>query len=787
MGKAGWQVQLVNQRAFHIQRPLVCVACCFGLGIWLGGSGETLNLPLMAAGLVCAILLTGILPLCRRPLIAGICFVALFGGMLYASMRANPALPPEGKYTVRAVVSGEAERRLEDGRIKALLRQVELVDEQGKIYYSSGAYWTYYPDPASPLPLDGQSLSMNSTLYHPDGQVNPYGFDFQLYLMQKDIPVGLSGGRDIVWTPQVQLEPSDPWLKAKLAIGSLLDKVLGQDSALFKALLIGERSQLEDDTTQAFRDAGIAHVLAVSGLHVGILVGMLLTLLKWLRVRSWTRMIVIAIFLLLYARLLDFAAPVLRAAILSMVIMTGQMLHKRSDPLTNLALAFMIILSFRPLDIFQAGFQLSFLAVLGIFVLGDKLRYIYSKSRSTWHKHKLLDWTVLAFITTLAASAFTTPITMTAFHQFSLIGLLWSPIACLIVAWLMVGGLVLIALAALSMPLAQAVAVPFAFLSRLFSDISKALADLPFAVYQTAALSAALSLAVFLTLWLLTRYVLVRRYQRVMIASAALIISLSLGFATRQPYVRYIQFSAGSADAALIEDGNVTIGIDTGENGSDLAAYLLSSGRSLETLYITHLHSDHIGGLQQLLESGVQIQRIVLPFGAMETQVADNSSAILQMARDAGIFISYVGAGDTWQQGRINMRVLWPYEDRMYPGLDANLSSLTMLWDLDGSSLMTTADLSSDYELYAAQPAQILKLAHHGSKSSSSMAFLQIVMPQIALLTTSDSLQEHASETLERLDAFDCQVYGTNKSGALILTAAPHGLIIEEYAKRGTR
>lgn len=768
-----------------MQRPLVCIAACFGLGIWLGGRGAAPHPALMAGGLVFAILLTCVLMLRKRPLVAGLCFVMFFTGMLYASARANPALAPEGRYTVQAVVSGPAEQRQQDGRIKALLRQVKLKDQAGNAFDASGAYWTYYPDPQSPLPLDGQQVTMDSTLYYPDGQVNPFGFDFRLYLLQMDVPIGLSGGRDIVWRQPWLSEPADPWLRARQAVGKLLDEALGQDSALFKALLIGQRSQLEEETAQAFRDAGIAHVLAVSGLHVGILAGVLLIMLKWLRIGAWTRLVIIALFLLVYARLLGFAAPVLRAAILGLIMLTGQALHRRSDPLTSLALAFIIILAFRPLDIYQTGFQLSFLAVLGIIVLGDKLTQLYSKRRLT--RHKPLDKVMPAVFATVAAVAFTAPVTMTVFHQFSLIGILWSPVACLIVAWLMAGGLVLIVLALVSLPLAQAAALPLIMLSRLFEDASKQLAGLPFAVFDTPALSAAVILAVLLALWLTTRYAVFRRSRRVMIASSALLIAFSLAYAFQQPYVRYIQFSAGSADAALIEDGNATIGIDTGENGSDLAAYLQSSGRRLDTLYITHLHSDHIGGLRQLLDRGVVIRRIVLPYGALETQAQDDSRAVLQAAQDAGIALSFAGAGDTWQQGRIKMRVLWPYEGKVYPGRNANDSSLAMLWDLDGSTLLTAADLSGDYEHYAAQPAQVIKLAHHGSKDSTGQAFLERVKPQVALLTTSDSLQARAQTTLRRLETLGCKVYATHTSGALILTMARQNLLIEEYAMRGKR
>ena len=707
--------------------------------------------------------------------------------MLYSHQAVRPALPPESRYQLTARVAGMAEPRQPDGRVRATLRDVELTDEQGLRHSLPGAYWTWYPEASASLPQDGQRLIMTSSLYHPDGQMNPDGFDFRLYLLQKGIPAGLSGGRDIVWEPATQTGPQSPWLRTRLWLADRLDEALGQDSALLKALLLGARDDLPEDLTRAFRDTGIAHVLSVSGLHTGLLVMVLLALLRWLRIGPKGQLILVAAFLLMYCRLLDFAAPVVRAAVLSLLLLTARLFHRRSDPLTSLAIAFMLILLIRPLDIYQVGFQLSFLAVLGIFTLGDSLERRYQRLSGHRRLPGWLNTVVRALITTLAATLFTAPVTISVFHQLPLLGLLWSPLACVIVAWLMWGALVLIPLGWLVPPLSEALAWPLVQLSRLLGAVSRWLAGADVAAWRAPALGALLTLAIFLVLWLMTRYVRLRPRGRLLIGGLALLLALVPTLWPRERPLRYVQLSAGSADAALIEDGPLTIGIDTGDNGSDMSNYLLRRGRGLDMLYITHLHSDHVGGLRQLLEAGVRIEQIALPYGAMETAVADDSRDILALAADRGIPISFMGAGDSRQFEKSSVRALWPQSGQVYPGMDANHSALTLLWDLDGVSLLTASDLTGDYERYAAHPAQVLKLSHHGSKHSNSEAFLSIVSPQIALLTTADSVRDRASDTLARLERMDCQTYATNEGGALILTVGQAGLSLEQYALRGKR
>ncbi|NCB36405.1 MAG: ComEC family competence protein, partial [Clostridia bacterium] len=423
----------MSQRAFYIQRPLVCLALSFALGTFAGGYGMGLSFVLPAAGLTSSVLLVVFLLSSRKPLLLGLCFLLFFSGMARAQAAVNPVLPPEGKYHISAAVAGLAERREDDGRVKALLRDVEIEDEQAKRYHIKSAYWTYYPSKDAPLPLDGQRINMTASVYHPLGRQNPQGFNFRLYLLQRGITLGVSGAKDLMLTPVDQKIPSDPWLRARIWLGDLYDKAIGEGSELIRALLWGDRGGLGDEVEGSFRATGITHVLSVSGLHVSILAGALLYLLAAAGMPPRRRFIVVVAALALYCRLLNFEAPVLRSAVMSAVLLGARLYDERSDPLTSLSVAMMVILAWRPLDLFHVGFQLSFLAVLGMFTLGDRLNDMYGKVMRHRKRNCHADKSVAALQATVSATAFTAPVMINTFHGFSLIGILFSPIACLII------------------------------------------------------------------------------------------------------------------------------------------------------------------------------------------------------------------------------------------------------------------------------------------------------------------------------------------------------------------
>lgn len=682
---------------------------------------------------------------------------------------------------VNASIVGKVEQRDTDRRRKALLQHVRLTSETGDAFAVPKACFTWYPqDALDALPQDGQALQFSGNIYHPSGQQNPHGFDFRTYLLQRGIPVGISGARDMQFVGEAV---PGFWYTARASISNLLDQLMGDDSALAKALLIGDRDDLPDETRKDFQVTGIAHVLAVSGLHVSILLAGLGALLKWMRVGAKGRLIILAVFLLAYARLLDFSAPVVRASILGIVLLSANATHQRADPLTSLGLAFSLILLVRPMDITSIGFQLSFAAVLGIILLGDRLEHWYAKAVSKRPVPKLVDKTIRAFLVTVAASVFTAPLIAQHFHQATPVGLLLSPLACLLVAWIMMWVLAVLPLVVIWLPAAQVAVFPAVLLSRALLWLSDLAASLEGGLLRVAAPGALALVCCYAVMVLFSRYVRLGYVWRagLSLAAAAVVVGLAVLSSPQQP-VRWTQLSMGSADAAIVEDGGTTYVVDVGAHGGDVASYLHAEGRTIDALFITHLHKDHVGGLMQLMDAGVPIKRIVIPEGAKATAVEDNSLSILLRAEQAGIPIAYAAAGDRYEQGRVAMKVLWPQRGKVYPGRDANLHALSMLWTLNGHTLLTAGDLDGQYEHYSAAKAQLLKVAHHGSKYSTSEEYLHAVQPRAALLSASQTYLERATDVLERLDARDIPVYGTPEHGALILTFGDDGPTIHGYA-----
>ena len=771
----------MNPRAFHVQRPLVCVAACFGVGIFVGARWSGGGLWLLPLGIAFSLGLAFFLRRQGRSSLLGLSFLTLFLAAAYAYPFAHPRLPPEGKVRVSARVQGASERRAEDGRVKTLLRQVVVTDEAGDVHRLPGAYWTHYPGPEEPLPLDGQAALFEASLYHPSGQANPWGFDFRAFLLQRQITVGLSGSKGLILSPEGSAGPGSLWARIRQGAGALFDATLGDQGALARALVIGDRTELSEETVTAFQVAGVAHVLSVSGLHVGLMMLSVVFVLDRLRLSRWVRLAVVTVVLLFYCRLLDFSAPVLRASVLTVLMLLGRSVRRRGDPLTALSVAFMLVLGLRPLDLFSVGFQLSFLAVLGILTLGVRINALLSPLSRAGGWRALAARLLKAYGITLSATAFTALPSVAAFHRLSLAGLLVGPAACALVGVLMTGYLALLPVALLYLPLARVLAVPLVFLSRAFTEGMDWFASLPWAAVTLPTPSGWAVAAAYLCLILMTRFTLLKLSRRFVTGVLATLLAFAVGRLGDTDALRYIQLSAGQADAAVIEDGRATYVIDAGEHGGDLAAYLLSEGRTVDTLFLTHLHGDHAGGLRQLLDSRVPIGEIALPSGAREAQCSEGALALVDEAQAAGIPLRVLSVGDALQGDRLSMRVLWPFKGRLYPGMDPNHGSLTMLWDFDGVLMLTTGDLSGDYELYSACPAHILKVAHHGSKHGTRDAYLDIVSPVAALLTLSDRSLERATEVTRRLACGGCQVFDTGRSGALTLTFAQGAVEVSQF------
>ena len=758
-------------RPFHHQRPLAAAAAAYGLGVWAGASFPW-RPALYGMGVACGIAAALVLPRLGRRRIAGILTAIMFFGMLLGGYAANPALPEPGRYQVSGVLSADSVLR-EDGTAAAYLTDVRLENESGETFLSS-LYWTYTPDAEAPfLPREGDRVRFEGSVYLPSGQVNPYGFNFRIYLLQKGIPAGVSGA--------VQAEVTDHpgrgvWSLLYQARQGLLRRtrlVFGQDSALPEALLLGDRSSLPEETRRNFADAGVAHLLAVSGLHVGLIAALILVLLRrWLGPKG--QLAAMSMFLLLYSALLGFPAPVVRASLLLLIFLLRRILRRAPDPLTALCAALFAILLLRPLDLFSSSFQLSFCAVLGMVLFAPALERKLQRVQPRFLRE--------GWVNTFSATAGTVLPAVQLFHQFSLAGLLLNPFLCAFFA-------VLLPLYALTLLIGCVYLPAGAWLAGWVNPVTRGLThavswmgSLPLASVRLPSLPWYCVLAAAAALILSTRFCLFSRRRKALLAAVLLTVSVGTWRLTLCRDVQYVQLAMGQADAALILDGQETVLIDAGEYGGDIASYLLSTGRQADRVILTHLHRDHCMGLEQLLEQKVPIGAVYLPEGAEDMQVDEACLALIGGLREQGIPVHSLHAGDEIATARASLTATWPWADTTLPGQDANRFSLGLLCDLGGVTLLNVSDIPGEYEPYAARDADILKVSHHGSKTSSGAAFLEAVSPDIALITNSPvSRRLPHADTLARLKDCGTQIYDTASNGALTVTVQGGEAVVTSY------
>lgn len=689
---------------------------------------------------------------------AGFMGAFLFLGLLLCGKTVHPALPAEGKFPITGIVAEEVSLR-RDGSAQGYLEQTVVHTESGDMPLGT-VYWTFVPDEEAPfLPSDGQRVSFTGTVYHPSGRQNPYGFDFRMFLLQKGICCGVSGAKDMAVLSRETRGLATLFYQSRLFLGERLDAVFGEESALPRALLLGERERLPEDVQFSFSDAGVAHILSVSGLHVSLLAYLALKLVPR-RLGHRFRFFFLLVFLTVYLGLINFPSPAVRAGIFMLINRYRPVVRRGRDWPTVVAAAFLVILLYRPLTLFTASFQLSFCAVLGIFVFLPRLQRCFPR-----YAHRMLGENIML---TLSASLGLFLPMVQIFHRFSLIGLIVNPLVCILFLGLLPAYALLMILGCVWLPAAQTLSVPVKIITSATTDLLTWAGELPFATLPVPYLPWYCAGALILTFVLCTGLVAMKKKKKLLLSLSALVIAFSVWPFTLCREVQYIQLSAGQADAAVILDGRETVVIDAGEYGGDLAGYLQCTGRRADTLVCTHLHRDHFLGIEQLLEKRVPIGRLILPEDAQEVLVDPECLLLLETLKAKGIPVHFMHAGQYFETSRCRFTALWPVAGTVLPGTEANCYPLNLYCEMDGVTLLSASDTHGRYELYTARDADILKVSHHGSKTATSDAFLHAVTPKIALIcATGHSQTLPAEDLLSRLANHGVSVYNTGEWGAV--------------------
>lgn len=676
-------------------------------------------------------------------------------GCVLGQIAYHPALPEEGGYAVTGIVTGEI-RYGDKGQVKTELRHVTLDGES-----AGNAYWSFYLAEGEALPeglVPGAQVSMTARLYHPGGPDNPDGYDFREYLLQQGVTLGVYGRDDLRCTDApFTLDGYAASLRHRLTQG--LMQAMGEEAGGYAAaMLLGVKSLVPSEDRAAFSRLGIAHVLSISGFHVGVLAGMAGWLLGRLRASRKVRAVCIAVLMAAYCLLTGMHPPVVRAALLLLLHEYGQVRCRQRSPVHLLCASMVLMLLCNPCQLTGASFQLTYGAVLGLTLVSPALRRLLDPPDG-WRR-KL--WQTCC--ATLGAQIGLLPAELYWFGELPLLGLALNMIVFAVAA----GMMLLYWLTMLLLPIPALAAVA----GRAAALVTSAMAGAVRFLGGLDAVTLWTKQANLLTLigWCLLMLGIMylspltgrRRLLAGLTGAAVLLISL-----IPLPYggTTYIQFSVGNGDAALIRDRDAVVVIDTGEDGFELSRYLHHRRLSVDTLILTHLHSDHAGGVAALLEDRIPVARCLIAPGAQEADVMPEMLALLEQLARTGTEIALFARGDAVPLPSGSLTALWPEEGRVRPGMDANLSSMALLAQMRGTTLLLTGDLDGRYAPYIATPADVLKLAHHGAAADTPEDFLAAVNPGLLLISTGDRNRLAAVE--ERFAGIP--VYVTASHGALTL------------------
>jgi competence protein ComEC len=589
------------------------------------------------------------------------------------------------------------------------------------------------------------------------------------------------------------------------------ERLSPRNKALFQALILGEQENIRPDLRESFAVTGLGHVLSVSGLHVALVAGFCFALIKWALSLSYelalrtdlqkTAALFTCFPVVAYTCLAGFQVPSQRSMMMVLAFLFSMILGREKDVWSTLALAALIVLAVDPHSIFAISFQLSFLAVVGILWLAPGIFSLISfqayETRKGYLYRLYLYFCGLASVT-VSAMLFLLPVTSFYFHRVSLVSVAANMTALPIMGiCILPVGLLAAACLPLSHALANSVLAVAAWgLDRMmdYIDYWSGFSWTAIQVVRPNFMEILLFYGFFFCLFSLRRL----KWARVGFVFALLVLAGDVAYWTYRthfnPSLKVTYLDVGQGNAALIQfPGSEKMLIDGGGfAGSDfdigemvVAPFLLRSKiLRIDTLVLTHPDTDHMSGLLYIAEY----------FGPREFWYNGEKVETPDFQELAGLLevkeIRRRTPGD-FKEGRqiggASLEILHPGEGMM--SRKSNDNSLVLKMSCGETSFLFTGDLEAAGEgmLVSRRGSQlksdILLVPHHGSNSSSSLAFLEAVRPKVCIISAGkdNPFGFPSQDILARMRGAGCRIIRTDEVGAIEVSIGQEGPQIRSF------
>lgn len=806
-----------------MNRPLVVLTAFYIAGILLGGFT---TIKASAALIAAAFCFFAVLAGCflvwkgnRLLLLALFLFLGLALSRLAVEASETPLVDFSGR---RVTLAGRvaAEPDVREDKVFYLFEAKEIITAGGR----QEIYGTVRLSAADSDRIYSYSdiIKVTGLIALPESAGNPGGFDYRTYLERQGIrAVLMARGTDAVQV--IGRGTANPVLKTVLALKQKLVKASvtslpTSQARIMSGIIFGIQGPIDRETRRSFSETGLVHILSVSGLHVGLVLGAIIILLFVLGVSPRLTAPLATPVLISYALMTGFNPAVMRATIMALLLLWGHHLGRDRDWPTTMAAAALVLLLWKPLQIYHPGFQLSFAATWGILYLGPALCTALRNFLKGFSP--AVTTTVSSMLAVpLAAQLATVPLVAWYYNFISPVSVPANLLAVPLVGLIMILGILAAVLGLVWPPLAGLANAGTSVLLDLFLWLVNFFQGLPGAVVYLAAPPVLLAAVWYAGLFTVVRLHgcgadVQKRLKGWAVAAAffSVVLLLIIWPVKGRGELTVHFLDVGQGDCILVQtpEGKNTL-IDTGgrpgETGGGggvgdqvVAPYLRRIGvNRIDVLVLTHPHDDHCGGAFFLVKS-FPVALTVIPPGYEEPagdkksfaggeavsrpgstgNYGDETStgypALMEEIKALDIPVRTAFSGDKLILERgVEIEILSPEKLANEMGGDANNSSLVLKLTYGCRSFLFTGDIEKEAQEILERrgeelKADVLKVPHHGS-SSVTGKFLKLVKPAEAVISVGahNTFGHPAQSTLDMLKQAGSRIYRTDLDGAVIV------------------
>lgn len=633
----------------------------------------------------------------------------------------------------------------------------------------------------------GQIVLVKGKLEAFDFPRNPGGFNEKLYMQTKRIDYKMFA--EILSKGKIVNSFDSYIYKLHKKIKNMYETILPlKEASVLEAMLLGDKQSLDTSVKEIYRKSGISHILAISGLHISIISALLWLILDTLKLNKRVSSTIILTVLIVYCIFTGNSVSTTRAVIMIGIVLFGNIIYYQSDIYTSIATAAFVLLIYQPLYLYDVGFQLSFGAVISIIVLSPVLERLYFIPKPIR----------LYLISTLAASLGTYPIIAYHFNTISVIGivvnLLVLPLASILVCF----GIISTVVSFIWLELGKFLCGIVYFILVFYENICTIASNIPFSQIVTGQPNLIL-IFIYYTIILATAYYYYLNKQKrqslkkymLYMQIFLLIISAIVIFKPKDLEIVYLDVGQGDSIAIhtaknkniLIDGGgNISKQLDEANTGTQIVLpYLRYKGiNRLDCVFVSHPDGDHIIGILELLDY-IKINQIFIA----DTDTKNDLLKILEMkASKYNIAINKLSKGNIVKvDDSISFECIYPSKDILIDSDDYNNNSLVLYMNYNNSKFLFTGDIEKEAEDritkdYKKLDTDILKVAHHGSKTSSTQNFVDMVQPKVAVISSGKN-NYYGHPHKEVLDRYkNINIYNTADEGAILIKPKNNKLII---------